>query len=109
MFALIDQHQVTHLKVVPALLIRLINDPAIGQNYSLSSSVRQIQSGGQRMQPEVRAASTRAAVRRRAFVQENFGMSEGTADVRARQGDSEEVLLETCGRPVCAGRRSAAD
>src|SRR4029077_11223226 len=30
MFRLIAQHKVTHIKVVPALLIRLINDPAIG-------------------------------------------------------------------------------
>lgn len=97
MFALIDQHQVTHLKVVPALLIRLINDPAIGQ-YSLRS-VRQIQSGGQRMQPEVRLRTRQLFVN--AFVQENFGMSEGLL-MFVRQGDSEEVLLETCGRPVCA-------
>ncbi|WP_019578023.1 AMP-binding protein [Curvibacter lanceolatus] len=35
-----------------------------------------------------------------AFVQENFGMSEGLL-MFVRRGDSEEVLLETCGRPVC--------
>ena len=58
--ALIEKHQVTHLKVVPALLIRLINDPAV-ENYNLSS-LKLIQSGGQRMQPEVRA-KTRAARR----------------------------------------------
>lgn len=52
MFSLIQKHRVTHLKVVPALLIRLINDPAIGR-FDLSS-VKIIQSGGQRMQPEVR-------------------------------------------------------
>jgi len=52
LFQLIQRHKVTHLKVVPALLIRLINDPSIDQ-YDLSS-LRVIQSGGQRMQPEVR-------------------------------------------------------
>ena len=31
MFALIQRHRVTHIKVVPALLIRLINDPSIGE------------------------------------------------------------------------------
>ena len=97
MCALIEKHKVTHLKVVPALLIRLINDPAIGQ-YSLRS-VRQIQSGGQRMQPEVRLRTRQLFAN--AFVQENFGMSEGLL-MFVRQGDSEEVLLETCGRPVCA-------
>ena len=96
MFALIQKHKVTHLKVVPALLIRLINDPAIG-NYDLSS-LKLIQSGGQRMQPEVRA-KTRALIPG-VFVQENFGMSEGTL-MFVRASDPEAVKLETCGRPVC--------
>ena len=95
--ALIQQHQVTHLKVVPALLIRLINDPTIG-DYDLGS-VQLIQSGGQRMQPEVRIRTRQLF--RNAFVQENFGMSEGLI-MFVRRGDPEEVLLETCGRPVCA-------
>lgn len=97
MFALIQQHGVTHLKVVPALLIRLINDPSIG-DFELGS-VQQIQSGGQRMQPEVRLRTRQLF--RNAFVQENFGMSEGLL-MFVRRGDPEEVLLETCGRPVCA-------
>lgn len=96
MFALIQRHRVTHLKVVPALLIRLINDPAIG-DFDLTS-VQQIQSGGQRMQPEVRLRTRQLF--RNAFVQENFGMSEGLL-MFVRKGDPEEVLLETCGRPVC--------
>jgi 2,3-dihydroxybenzoate-AMP ligase len=97
MFALIQQHGVTHIKVVPALLIRLINDPSISQ-YNLDT-VRQIQSGGQRMQPEVRLRTRQLF--RNCFVQENFGMSEGLL-MFVRKGDPEEVLLETCGRPVCA-------
>lgn len=96
MFDLIDRHRVTHLKVVPALLIRLINDPEIGR-FKLDS-VQQIQSGGQRMQPEVRLRTRELF--RNAFVQENFGMSEGLL-MFVRRGDPEEVLLETCGRPVC--------
>lgn len=96
MFALIQKHKVTHLKVVPALLIRLINDPSVG-DYDLSS-LKLIQSGGQRMQPEVRA-KTRALIPG-VFVQENFGMSEGML-MFVRATDPEEVKLETCGRPVC--------
>jgi 2,3-dihydroxybenzoate-AMP ligase len=96
MFELIQKHRVTHLKVVPALLIRLINDPCIG-DYDLSS-LKLIQSGGQRMQPEVRA-KTRSLIPG-VFVQENFGMSEGTL-MFVRASDSEEVKLQTCGRPVC--------
>jgi 2,3-dihydroxybenzoate-AMP ligase len=82
---------------VPALLIRLINDPSIG-NYDLSS-VKWIQSGGQRMQPEVRLKTHRLIPS--AFVQENFGMSEGMLFF-VRASDPEEVKLETCGRPICA-------
>jgi len=97
MFALIQKHKITHLKVVPALLIRLINDPSV-EDYDLSS-LKLIQSGGQRMQPEVRS-KTRALIPG-VFVQENFGMSEGTL-MFVRASDPEEVKLETCGRPVSA-------
>jgi len=97
MFALIQKHRVTHVKVVPALLIRLINDPGI-VSFNLDS-VQQIQSGGQRMQPETRLRTR--ALFRNCFVQENFGMSEGLL-MFVRKGDAEEVLMETCGRPVCA-------
>jgi len=95
LFQLIQRHKVTHLKVVPALLIRLINDPSIGR-YDLSS-LRVIQSGGQRMQPEVRLR-TRELIPS-AFVQENFGMSEGMLFF-VRAEDPEDVRLETCGRPI---------
>ena len=95
LFKLIDQHRVTHLKVVPALLIRLINDPAIGQ-YDLSS-LRVIQSGGQRMQPEVRSRTMQLIPG--VTVQENFGMSEGMLFF-VRLDDPEDVRMETCGRPL---------
>jgi 2,3-dihydroxybenzoate-AMP ligase len=96
MFRLIERHRVTHLKVVPALLIRLINDASITKHDL--SSMRVIQSGGQRMQPEVRLR-TKALIPS-ATVQENFGMSEGVL-MFVRLDDPEEVRLETCGRPVC--------
>src|SRR5258708_6705742 len=51
LFSLVEKNRVTHVKVVPALLIRLINDASIGR-FDLSS-LKLIQSGGQRMQPEV--------------------------------------------------------
>lgn len=50
------------------------------------------------MQPEVRLRTRELF--RNAFVQENFGMSEGLL-MFVRRGDPEQVLLETCGRPVC--------
>jgi len=96
-FELVQRHRVTHIHVVPALLIRWINDPAIG-DYDLSS-LRMIQSGGQRLQPEVRLR-TRELIPS-VFVQENFGMSEGTL-MFVRTDDPPDVQLETVGRPVCA-------
>ncbi|HEY5340007.1 MAG TPA: AMP-binding protein [Candidatus Aquilonibacter sp.] len=95
--ALIERHKVTHLKVVPALLIRLLNDPAIGKHDL--SSLATIQSGGQRLQPEVRLLSRKLIPS--AFIQENFGMSEGLL-MFVRRNDPEDVRLETVGRPVCA-------
>jgi 2,3-dihydroxybenzoate-AMP ligase len=95
LFGLIERHRITHLKVVPALLIRLINDPAIGK-YDLAS-LRVIQSGGQRMQPEVRVR-TQGLIPSVA-VQENFGMSEGMLFF-VRLDDPEEVRMDTCGRPL---------
>jgi 2,3-dihydroxybenzoate-AMP ligase len=62
------------------------------------SSVRLIQSGGQRMQPDVRLRTRELFAN--CFVQENFGMSEGTL-MFVRTDDPEIVKLETCGRPVC--------
>jgi 2,3-dihydroxybenzoate---[aryl-carrier protein] ligase len=94
-FALIERHRVSHLAVVPALLIRLINDPSI-RKYDLSS-LQVIQSGGQRLQPEVRRRTKELIPS--AFVQENFGMAEGML-MFVRPDDPEEVRMETVGRPV---------
>jgi 2,3-dihydroxybenzoate-AMP ligase len=65
--------------------------------YDLSS-LRAIQSGGQRLQPEVRLRAKKLIPS--AFVQENFGMSEGLL-MFVRHDDPEDVRLETVGRPVC--------
>ena len=95
-FELVQRHRVTHIHVVPALLIGWINDPDIG-DYDLSS-LKIIQSGGQRLQPEVRIR-TRELIPN-VFVQENFGMSEGVL-MFVRLDDPEDVRLETVGRPIC--------
>jgi 2,3-dihydroxybenzoate-AMP ligase len=95
-FPLIERHRVTHLPVVPALLIRWINDPLLGR-YDLSS-LRVIQSGGQRLQPEIRLRTQQLIPN--AIVQENFGMAEGLL-MFVRLDDPEEVRLYTEGRPIC--------
>ncbi len=95
-FAAIDSDRVTHIHVVPALLIRWINDPAAGR-FDLRS-VRVIQSGGQRLQPETRQRTEQ--VFPSVTVQENFGMAEGLL-MFVRLDDSPVVRLETVGRPIC--------
>jgi len=94
-YALIQKHRVTHLKVVPALLIRLLNSPAV-RHFDLSS-LNLIQSGGQCLQPETRLLAKKLIPG--AFIQENFGMSEGLL-MFVRPDDPEDVCLETVGRPV---------
>ena len=94
-FELIQRHRVTHIHLVPALLIRWIDDPSIGE-YDLSS-LRVIQSGGQRLQPEVRLRAEQALPG--CFIQENFGMAEGLI-MFVRSDDAVEVRRETCGRPA---------
>jgi 2,3-dihydroxybenzoate-AMP ligase len=94
--ALIEKHRVTHIKVVPALLIRLLHDPAVSRHDL--SSLKIIQSGGQSMLPEVRLLSKKLIPS--SFVQENFGMSEGLL-MFVRLDDPLDVSQETVGRPVC--------
>ena len=94
-FSLIERHRVTHMAVVPALLIRLINDPSI-KKFDLSS-LEVIQSGGQRLQPEVRRRAKELIPS--VTVQENFGMAEGML-MFVRFDDPEDVRMETVGRPV---------
>ncbi len=95
MWPLVEKHRVTHVKVVPALLIRLINSPLVTKHDT--TSLRYIQSGGQRLQPEVRLRTKELIPG--VFVQENFGMSEGMLFF-VRAEDPEDVRLETVGRPI---------
>jgi 2,3-dihydroxybenzoate-AMP ligase len=94
-FKLIERHRVTNIPLVPTLLIDWINDPTIG-DYDLSS-IRIIQSGGQRLQPQIKLKTRKMFPG--AFVQENFGMAEGTL-MFVRRDDPEEAQLETAGRPI---------
>jgi len=94
-FTLVERHRITHIHVVPALLIRWINDPVVGL-YDVGS-LRVIQSGGQRLQPNVRLHTERVLG---CMVQENFGMAEGML-MFVRMDDPPDVRLETVGRPIC--------
>ncbi len=95
LFPLIEKHKVTHIHCVPALLIRWIHDPVFG-DYDLTS-LEYIQSGGQRLQPEVRKRTYELLPQ--VFVQENFGMAEGMLFF-AQKHHEESVRMETVGFPV---------
>jgi 2,3-dihydroxybenzoate-AMP ligase len=95
-FRLVEKYRVTHIHVVPALLIRWLSDPSITR-YDLSS-LRVIQSGGQRLQPEIRLKAKELIAS--LTVQENFGMAEGVL-MFVRLDDPPDVRLETVGRPIC--------
>ncbi len=95
-FRLVEKHRVTHIHVVPALLIRWLSDPSV-QRYDLSS-LRVIQSGGQRLQPETRSKCEQLIPS--VTVQENFGMAEGVL-MFVRLDDPVEVRRATVGRPIC--------
>lgn len=92
----VERDRPTHIHLVPALLIKLLNDPSVaGRDLG---SMRVIQSGGQRLQPQTRLRAEQ--VFPNATVQENFGMAEGLL-MFVRLDDPAEVRLETVGRPVC--------
>ncbi len=93
---LIEREQITHLELVPALLIRYINAPPVADRDL--SSVRVINTGGQKLQPEVKRRAE--SVFPNARVQEVFGMAEGLL-MFVRLDDPDEVRFETVGRPVC--------
>ena len=95
-FPLIERYGVTHIHAVPALLIRW-TESKLAESHDLTS-VRVIQSGGQRLQPEVRRRT--AAVFRNVTVQENFGMAEGLL-MFVRLDDPLDVRMETVGRKIC--------
>jgi 2,3-dihydroxybenzoate-AMP ligase len=95
MAELIQKHRVTHLKVVPSLLIRLLNSDVLA-HYDLSS-LKIIQSGGQSLLPQTRLLVKKLIPN--VFVQENFGMSEGLL-MFVRLDDPPDVCLETVGRPI---------
>ncbi len=92
---LVERHRVTHIAAVPALYIRWLTDGEAGEHDL--SSVQLLQSGGQRLQPELRRRM--ATFFPNAFVQENFGMSEGTLFFVGKDLPA-EARMETVGTPV---------
>jgi 2,3-dihydroxybenzoate-AMP ligase len=96
--ALVERERVTHLELVPALLIRCNNSASIATRDL--SSLRVINTGGQKLQPEVKRRAEELIPTCR--VQEVFGMAEGLLCF-VRLDDPPDVRYETVGRPVCPG------
>lgn len=94
----IERHKITHLELVPTLLIRLLNDADL-TNYDLSS-LRVVNSGGQRLQPEIKRRAEELMPSCK--VQEVFGMAEGLLCF-VRLDDPDTERYETVGRPVSPG------
>jgi non-ribosomal peptide synthetase component E (peptide arylation enzyme) len=95
-FPLIEKERVTHLELVPAILIRLLHDETL-KNYDLSS-LRIVNTGGQRLQPETSELCERLIPS--CTVQEVFGMAEGLVTFN-RLDDPPAVRYETVGPPWC--------
>ncbi len=97
---LIASTRVTHLELAPAVVIRWLTERAADPVLAAVdlSSVRVINTGGQRFHPETKRRAEEAFPNAR--VQEVFGMAEGLLMI-ARLDDPADVRLETVGRPVC--------
>ncbi|MGD0026330.1 MAG: AMP-binding protein [Xanthobacteraceae bacterium] len=94
---LIEKECVTHLELAPAILIRLLHDESFGK-YDLSS-LRIVNTGGQRLQPETSALAEKLIPS--CTVQEIFGMAEGLVMFN-KLDDPPEIRYETVGPPWCA-------
>jgi 2,3-dihydroxybenzoate-AMP ligase len=95
-FPLIEKERVTHLELVPAVLHRLLHDPLMGK-YDLSS-LRIVNTGGQRLQPETSALTEKLIPS--CITQEVFGLAEGLV-MYNRLDDPPEVRYETVGPAWC--------
>ena len=95
MLALVERERVTHLELVPALLIRCNNSESVSTRDL--SSLRVINTGGQKLQPEVKKRAEEVIPG--CLVQEVFGMAEGLLCF-VRLDDPADVRHETVGRPV---------
>ena len=93
-FALIDQHQVSHVALVPALLLLWLE--AAAREARRFESLRLIQVGGASLAPEL---AQRVRPQFGCALQQVFGMAEGLVNY-TRLDDDDERCLRTQGRPI---------
>ena len=95
-FALVERERVTAIAAVVPLIVNWL-DADIATRHDLSS-LRVIQNGGARLQPELRS---RLRDRLGAVPQEIYGTAEGLINM-TRLDDPDELLLTSSGAPVLA-------
>jgi 2,3-dihydroxybenzoate-AMP ligase len=94
--SLIEAERVTVTALVPAIAIRWMESPGLGDRDV--SSLKVLQVGGQRFQPEhARLVRSRLGC----TLQQVFGMAEGLLNY-TRLDDPEDVMVGTQGRPMLA-------
>jgi 2,3-dihydroxybenzoate-AMP ligase len=94
-FALIARERVSITALVPALALRWLESGAHARHDL--SSLRVLQVGGARLEPE---AARRVGPVLGARLQQVFGMAEGLLNF-TRLDDPDEVVIQTQGRPMC--------
>ena len=91
---LIEKEKITHVPMVPAMIIAMLNFED-RKKYDLSSW-KVVINGGSKIEPNV---AVRVQPEIGCFMLSQFGMSEGTI-TQTCEGDEEEVRLSTIGLPV---------
>jgi 2,3-dihydroxybenzoate-AMP ligase len=93
-FSLVERERVTWIPAVPAMAITWLNDPRLGRTDL--SSLRTLAIGGSRLNPE---PARRILAEVGPVLKQVFGMAEGLICF-TRNGDPDEVVVETQGRPI---------
>ncbi len=94
---LIENERISHLELVPAALIRLLHDETFTDFDT--TSIRIVNAGGQRVQPEVAALAEQKFAN--GTMQEIFGMAEGLVMLNDID-DPPAVRFEVAGPPWCS-------
>ena len=96
-FNLIERERATWIPAVPAMAINWLNHPLL--HHTDLSSLKTLCVGGSRLNPE---PARRVLTQMGPVLTQVFGMAEGLL-CYTREGDPEEVLVETQGRPISPG------
>ncbi len=96
-FNLIERERVTWIPAVPAMAITWLNHPLL--HHTDLSSLKTLCVGGSRLNPE---PACRVLTQMGPVLTQVFGMAEGLL-CYTREGDPEEILVETQGRPISPG------